>query len=58
MGPVFGFFIIKNLTTVGMAKYEGISGLEEIKYYLIMMLAGAILSFFGKSMQQGGFAFV
>lgn len=49
MGPLFGFFIIKNLMTVQEAVFEEKSGLDEIKYYLIMMAAGAILSFFGKS---------
>jgi hypothetical protein len=34
------------------------SGLDAIKFYLVMMLSGAILSFFGKTFQQSGFAFV
>ena len=50
MGPIFGFFIIKNLTGVGEAKYEGTSGLNEIKFYLILMVIGAIIAFFGKTM--------
>ena len=51
MGPTFGFFIIKNLSAVGEAQYLGTSGLDKIKYFLIMMLVGAILAFFGKSGQ-------
>ena len=38
LGPCFGFFLVKCLVGLGKASYLDTSGLDEIKYFLIMML--------------------
>ena len=51
LGPCFGFFLVKCLVGLGKASYLDTSGLDEIKYFLIMMLCGSILALFGKTFQ-------